>query len=331
MSSTADRTGRPSGSGPSALGRSRLATHARHMVATTERQPTIPAVRPLPAAADAGPPPVQRIVVPVDGSPFAERALPIAAWIARSVVAPMHLVQIVDVDAPAEAAMHHLDELAHRHGAEGWNVARAVDTGDAIVAAGALGPPGLVCMATHGRDRSAVALGSVAMRVLDGSPRPVMLVGPAARPPCADDAPVVVAADGGPGDETVVRVAAAWAAGLGRSLVVATVAEPVPPSFRPGRPPQRARGPAAPEAHVASLAATVARGRGDLRVDTRVVYDPVSVRDGMLRLVDRTAALLVLGTHHRSRTARAVVGSHAARLVHDAEVPALVVPLASGD
>jgi nucleotide-binding universal stress UspA family protein len=299
------------------------------MVATTERQPTIAVARRPATGTGLGPPPVQRIVVPVDGSPFAERALPIASWVAGTVGAPLHLVEVVDVDAPADAAIHHLDELAHRHGAAGWNVARAVDTGSAIVAAGAIGSPSLVCMATHGRDRSAVALGSVAMRVLDGSPRPVMLIGPAARPPCAGDAPVVVAADGGPGDESVVRVGTAWAAGLRRSLVIATVAEPVPPSFRPDRPLQRARGPAAPEAHVAGLAAIVTRERADVRVDTRVVYDPVSVRDGMLRLVDRTAALLVLGTHHRGPTARAVVGSHAARLVHDLEIPALVVPLAS--
>ena len=81
----------------------------------------------------------------------------------------------------------------------------------------------------------------------------------------------------------------------GSSVPADAGAGPRPPSFRPERPLPRARGPAAPEAHVAGLAATVEHARADVRVDARVVYDPVSVRNGMLRLVDRTAALLVLG------------------------------------
>jgi nucleotide-binding universal stress UspA family protein len=78
-----------------------------------------------------------------------------------------------------------------------------------------------------------------------------------------------------------------------------------------------------------AAAAAAAAGPGT-RVDARVAYDPVSVRDGVVDLVDRTAALLVVGTHRRTRPRRAVVGSHAARIVHDLEVPALVVPLDAG-
>ena len=104
------------------------------------------------------------------------------------------------------------------------------------------------------------------------------------------------------------------------------------PSGPPGAP---ARGPADPEGYLNRLAvdaaAHQAAARGGLGVvNTRVVYDPVSVRDGVVRFVDRTAALLVLGTHRRTRPLRAVLGSHAARIVHDIEVAALVVPLDSG-
>jgi nucleotide-binding universal stress UspA family protein len=164
--------------------------------------------------------------------------------------------------------------------------------------------------------------------VLDHAVEPVMVVGPKARPPCAGDAPVVVAVDGGPGDQAVVGVGVEWAARLSRPLVVATVAEPVPPSFRESRPMHRARGPEDPEAYLAQLVA--ATGEPGTEVDARVVYDPINVRAGVLRLVDRTAGLLVLGTHRRTRPRRALVGSHAARIVHDVEVPAVVVPLDRG-
>jgi len=102
----------------------------------------------------------------------------------------------------------------------------------------------------------------------------------------------------------------------------------VPPSFREGRPLHRARGPADPEGYVADLAARAADA--SCTIDSRVAYDPISVRDGLVRLVDRTAALLVVGWHRRTRLLRALLGSHTARIVHDIEVPALVVPLDAG-
>ena len=93
-----------------------------------------------------------------------------------------------------------------------------------------------------------------------------------------------------------------WASRVGRvsrPLVVATVAEPVPPSFRE---PADAAG-AAREPRGVPRPARRRHGRSGIGVDTRVVYDPVNVRAGVLRLVDRTAGLLVLGTHRRA-TAR---------------------------
>ena len=306
------------------------------MATTTDRVPPVRIVGPMSDQPDPDPPaPLRRVIVPVDGSPFAERALPVASWIAGAVGAPLHLLEVVDLGGGADHAIHYLDGLARRHDAACWGVARGERPGPAIVAATEADRPSLACLATHGRDRSAAALGSVAMQVLDHATEPVMLVGPQARPPCADDAPVVAAVDGTPDDGRVVRVAAEWAVRLSRPLTVCTVAEPVPGAFRQDRPARRARGPADPEAYVAQLAvhaaAHQAAARGGLGVvDTHVVYDPVSVRDGVVRLVDRTAALLVLGTHRRTRPLRAVLGTHAARIVHDIEVAALVVPLDSG-
>ena len=65
-------------------------------------------------------------------------------------------------------------------------------------------------------------------------------------------------------------------------------------------------------------------------IDARVVYDPVGVRDGLVRLVDRTAALLVIGSHRRSQPMRSLFGSHAARVIRDIAIPAVVVPLDTG-
>jgi nucleotide-binding universal stress UspA family protein len=266
-----------------------------------------------------------RIVVPVDGSPLAERALPVAAWLARAVWAPMHLLEVTSPD-DIDRTSSYLDALARRHGAASWDVGLDGDPAAAIVAATRVDGPGLACMATHGRDRTAAVLGSVAADVIARAREPVMLVGRKARRADAGNAPVVAATDGTPGDVAVVAVAGDWAARLGRRLVVGTVAEPVPGSFREGRPLRRARGPDDPEGCVTRLATDAAHAWAP-RVDTTVVYDPISVRSGIERLVDCAPALLVIGSHRRSRPGRALAGSHAARIVHDVEVPVLVVPL----
>jgi nucleotide-binding universal stress UspA family protein len=263
-----------------------------------------------------------RIVVPVDGSPFAERALPVAAWVARATGAPLHLIEVVAGPDGSATAITYLHDLARRHGAPTWEVATDDDPVAAIAAAGSAGGRGLVCLSTRGRDRSAAVLGSVAAAVLDCTTAPAFPVGPEARPPCADDAPVVVAVEGAADDGGLVDVAARWATLLDRRLVIATVAGPLPSGLREGRSPRRARGPADAETHLAGLAAGL-RGA----VETHVVHDPISVRGGLIRFVDRTAGLLVMGWHRRSRPLRALLGSHTARVVHDVEVPTLVVPL----
>lgn len=291
------------------------------MATTTRRTENLPHSGPL----TARPVHARRIVVTLDGSPFAERALPVAAWTAGALGVGTHLVQVVPPDGEAEPVIRYLDSVARRHAATSWDVLRGDDVSEVIAGTLAGDEPSLPCLATHGRDRSAAMLGSVAAAVIERSGGPVMLAGPQARPPGAIDAPVVAAVAGTGDDVEVVEVALGWAAATGRRLVVATVAEPAPSPYREDRPVHRARGPADPEGYVEGLVERAA-GAGVESVG-RVAYDPVSVRDGLVDLVGDTGALVVLGTHHRSRPARTLRGSHAARIVHDVRVPALLVPL----
>lgn len=275
----------------------------------------------------AAPVQITGVVVFVDGSPFAERALPTARWMADRLGAVLRLVEVASTAEGAENALRYLGAVARRVHATGWD---AIESDDVVTALGDIvaGQDVLGCLATHGRDRSAALVGSVAAGVLDRSPRPMLLAGPRARPVVGTDAPVVVAVDGTAADEALVGSALGWAERLGRRLLVATVAEPAPPSYREGSAPRRARGPADPEAYLAGLAERASGS--DVTIDTQAVYDPVSVRDGLVPLLEGTAALVVLGTHHRHGVGRIVLGSHASRIVHDAAIPALVVPARPG-
>jgi nucleotide-binding universal stress UspA family protein len=300
------------------------------MVGSTARDAT-PTARPGtdPASFVAEPVEVGHIVVPLDGSPFAERALPVAASVAAGLGADIHLVEVVtwhEREEGYEAAIRYLDSVSRRQRATGWDVVQHDDVGQALSEAVAGSPARMACIATHGRDRSAAVLGSVAASLLERSDRPAVLVGPEARAVTAADAPVVVAVDGTGGDELLVPVGLGWAARLARRLEIVTVAETAPAGHRDDAAP-RAWGPAEPETYVESL---VGRAEGGgVTVASRVVYDPVGVRDGLVPLLDRTAALFVLGSG-RGRGVPRVLGSHAARVVHDAAVPALAVPLPPG-
>ena len=281
---------------------------------------------PGPAPFAAQPVEVGHVVVPLDGSPLAERALPVATWIAAEVAGDMHLVEVVPRDGgeESEGAVRYLDSVARSHRAAAWDVVEHDDVGAALADVLAGAPGRLACLVTHGRGRS-VPLGSVAVFLLEHSRRPLVLVGPAARVVTASDAPIVVAVDGSERDDVLVPVALGWAARLRRPLQIVTVAEPAPPAYRTADSSRRARGPAEPERYVGSLAARA--GDAGVAVTARAIYDPVSVRDGLVPFLNRTAALVVLGSRQRPGLGRMVLGSQALRIVHDSAVPALVIPI----
>jgi len=170
---------------------------------------------------------VGTVAVALDGSTFAERALPPAARLAAATGAPVHLLQVVDPADDAHAAAQYLAAVAAAAAATrpAWSVVRAEDAGDGLAAAIGFGDRVLGCLATHGRDRSAALLGSVATAVLEQVHEPLVLVGPAADPAAPGAGPVVAAVPttDAPDDDDVVRAALGWAGTLGRPLEVVTV------------------------------------------------------------------------------------------------------------
>jgi nucleotide-binding universal stress UspA family protein len=139
---------------------------------------------------------LKRILVPVDGSPLAEEALPLAGWIAGRVNAEIDLVRTVSltsvaydpslgiypvdlVEALEDAAKDYLTQAAARF--TGRQVSTALRIGspsEQLLQHMEERPAGLVVMASHGRAGVLrAALGSVADRVLHG-PAPVLILRP---------------------------------------------------------------------------------------------------------------------------------------------------------
>ena len=144
------------------------------------------------AAAQPASPLIASIVVPLDGSPLAEHALPMAARLATDLGLPIHLLRVVKPNqaiageqSPAEdvtSATAYLDSMAEPLRAQGLTVKTTAPVGTPTIALlDALHPDDLVVMTSQGRSGMARwMLGSVAEQLIRSAPGPVLLVRPAA-------------------------------------------------------------------------------------------------------------------------------------------------------
>jgi nucleotide-binding universal stress UspA family protein len=266
-----------------------------------------------------------KVLVPLDGSLFAERALAPASWLAAATGAQLELWSAVHSSADIADRRRRVKALAEPYGAW-WDVVVADGTVEAIAEAGDGDRHRLVCLATHGRDRSAGLAHSVSAGVVAASEGPVLLVGPKVHPQPPAARRLVACVDGTTESEGIVPTALAWAAALHLDVTILTVAEPVPESLRyPGTYP-RMHGPHGnADAYVASLAAAWS---GPVAVKGEVIYDPVDV-DGAIvdALAGDPAGLVVMGTRRPLGLRRLVFGSTAAAVAHRSPAPVLVVPL----
>jgi nucleotide-binding universal stress UspA family protein len=269
--------------------------------------------------------PVTTLLVPLDGSPFAERAVGPACRLAAEIAVPLHLWSAAATPAEAEERRLRMRSLADGCGAS-WEVVVTDRPVAAMMAKeDAAGHP-LVCLATHGRDRTAGLAHSVSVAVVAASAGPVLLIGPEASTTTPTGRYLAACVDGSPDSDRILAAAVAWAAALGLDVTVLTVAEPVPESVRrPGYYP-RLHGPHGDaDAYAEAIAAA---WRGDVAVTGRAIYDPVDV-DGALigALVADPPDLVVMGTRAPHGLRRLILGSTAAAVAHGSPAPVLVLPL----
>ena len=261
------------------------------------------------------PDPTGTIVVPLDGSDLADRAVPTAVRLARPASGRLVLLAVA-CDDHTEAMRTHLDEVAA--GVADVPVSTVVAGGrevaDAIVDVAAAHHAS-ICMTSHGRGglRWAV-LGSVAERVVAASARPVLLVGPHCAPDWSPGpGPVVVAHDGSPMSDTLLGAACAWARHLDTSLLLTTVIHPLDAedAERPGALF------AEPEARI--------RAHG-CAVDHLLVqrHFPAGVLADLA--VERKAPLVVMASHGRHGLERLVLGSTTTTVLDLVPCPVLATP-----
>ncbi|HZJ28164.1 MAG TPA: universal stress protein [Acidimicrobiia bacterium] len=253
-------------------------------------------------------------VVPLDRSELAERALPVAAALARRWDAQVLPLMVTTAGGRADAE-HYLQSAAATLGpiAAAERLVTSDRPAEVILDAGR-DLDSVVCMTTHGRGRLRWAvLGSVAEAVLGASENPVVLVGrrcPADWPGTASE--LQICFDGTLGSEYVIDTACEWARALGCSVSIARVIHPLDVVD-----PQR------PE-HDAGPARDLVQERGfDPRLDVIRSRDPAFALADLA--VEHSAALVAMTTSARAGVSRLALGSITMGVVGMAPCPLLVV------
>ena len=167
------------------------------------------------------------ILVPLDESPFAERAIRVARALATQLGADLAYFAARG-DGTASQAERYLEFAVAEYGPADVLFSDDTQAGHAIAAAAEAGDR-LVCMTSHGRGslRWAV-LGSVAEDVIRESHRPVVLVGRH----CGTDWPdgfrtAVVCLDGADAADAIIPIATEWAQALDLRVHVVHVIHPL--------------------------------------------------------------------------------------------------------
>ncbi len=286
------------------------------------------------------------ILVPLDGSKFSERALPMAASLAEANRSHIILLRAASVSAlpgtdsgPAQLQaiaedQAYLAALAAGLSERGLSVEIAVPYGDAaeaILLEISLRNADLVIMCTHGRSGLGRWIyGSVAEKVLAQSPVPVLLVRPSGEiamlGPEPAQASVLVPLDGSPFAEAALPHAATLAKAFGSTILLLHATEPPVGAYY------------YPE--IGLVQGVLAEDKGEAEsylsaVAERLRSDGLSVetilREGwpadviVYQGATLEPRLIVMATHGRTGVVRLIFGSVALEVVRRTSLPVLLI------
>jgi nucleotide-binding universal stress UspA family protein len=293
------------------------------------------------------------VMVPLDGSPLAEEALPLAVRLARHDRSPLHLITVhrqvapgLYPDATVAAALEfnsrereaqYLGAAAERVRSEGVQVTtalRAGPTAPTLAEYAAEAGITLLVMTSHGHGGfSRFWLGSVAEQLIRQATVPVLCLKPAVHEGAPADVDsvrlVLIALDGSKLAEVALESALALAAGLDAEVELVRVVAPTIPVWT-----------GATELPIAPVPDDLPRRKleaqdylGNVRERVQAHRIPVRctvlcsehVADAVVsRAREHAGAVIALATHRAGRLERVILGSVADKVLRTAPGPVLV-------
>lgn len=289
----------------------------------------------------------KKILVPLDGSETAETVLPFVQEIAKNTRGEILLVTAIAaggawdatlslqvLDKEEEVALEYLKDKAAPLGPKATTRVVRGEAAEAILSAAEGEKADLIAIGTHGRSGITRWLfGSVATKILENSPVPVLFLRPKEGADKGAPGPIVkkilVPIDGSPEAMSVLPTVEGFAKAVGASLVLFHAVAPIAsyPGFETAAVAgigsvldelqEQAR-------QILARAAEEVKARG-IEVTTAITVGMAV--DGVIRAADDLEVdLIAVGTHGRGGLGRMVLGSTADGVVRrSADVPCLVI------
>lgn len=277
------------------------------------------------------------MLLPLDGSPASEQAVPVAARLARAAGATLHLVHVhapsahpisieglpvIDEDLHSLAALHeqtYLDRWCERLSAEGVHAVASRLEGPiaaALIHYAHQVHANLIIMTTRGVSGfTRLILGSVADALVRDTHIPLLLLRP---PHTMETIPlepfrkILLPLDGSPLAEWIVRRAQALGALDGAEFVLAHITDAENAAERESA------------THYLEQVADRIRAAGQV-ARTEVIYGQMPAETICAFAREEGASLIALATHGHSGLAEKLLGSVTDRVLHGTDLPVLVM------
>jgi len=277
---------------------------------------------------------IENILVPVDFSPASQRAVDFAAGFARTLRAQLTLLHVAENDnsgKPASDAKHELSKMLRPADTEGLNVQTRLRIGNAedeICAAIEEEFADIVVMGVHhhGLIRRLLA-GSTTEDILRELPVPLLTLSSDAQPGPVTH--ILFAADLSDSNPEAFGFALELARAFGASLIVHYSIEPIPISYGGSMPvidDPRDKKLLAEHARQ-KLSEFESEGARQQVVVVSKITQGVAAEKILATAEESECGLIVLTIHDKSLLERAFLGSTAERIVRDARVPVLSIPV----
>jgi nucleotide-binding universal stress UspA family protein len=278
----------------------------------------------------------KHLLVPLDGTPFAESALPVARVLANALGADITVCLVLPgAHAPSSTRepLDYLQRVATEQqdlGVESHTSFQVGDPASQILELVRDAGFDLAVMATHSRTAPARGLlGSVADQVLHSSPVPVVLLYPDHRE-TTQLRTVLVPLDGSPGSAVALSAALPLARSTGARVVLVRVSVPQPVWFRDPTlgtghlidPMWAEDARSAAEAYVVGMAGRIQQSG----VAAQGVAVSARAADGIIQAANEVDAdLIVMSSHVRGGPLRTMLGSVADDVIRKSRRPVLVM------
>jgi nucleotide-binding universal stress UspA family protein len=260
----------------------------------------------------------EKVVVPLDGSTEAQRAVGVAASVARASAAPLEVLSFVtDEQDPIGRESFLRAQVGEQSGLDVRYKIVEINGNAAEALIDELGeePGDLLVMCTRGVGRMGAVLGSTAESVVRDAHHPILIVGPHVGPdrPELEGGILHAYVDGSEAAESGLPIATQWALAYDMTPTITQVID------------RDVTDPAYPNdaGYVERLAATYTEASGH-QFGHEVLYEDNTADAIVDHLETAGAALGLMTTHGRTGMARLVMGSVAMRVVHRAPCPILL-------